>query len=117
MPDHGSGAGRGAGEGGKRLRALARWVKSGGPEGLQALRDAKRKPAKDDLPPPTGWEGEIWEWFRRLCEGKPALVPRDRWLRICELQGWDLDIGFDLLDEIERVIGSKDEAEDPHDPD
>lgn len=79
-------------------------MRSGGPEGLAALADAGMKPAKEDLPPRMGWEAEIWEWFRRLCEGKPAAVPRDRWLRICELQGWDMGLAFDLLDLVERAL-------------
>ena len=83
------------------MRQRAQWVRDGGPRALQALRELGRRPARSDYGPPLRWERAIWIWFERMAMGFPACVDRWSWWQIAQREGWDADLAFNLLSEIE----------------
>lgn len=99
---------------GKRLKALARWLRQGGPEGLRTLETLGETPAQIDLPPPIEWEAPLWELFARIggqwrytMEGRAGL-DFAVYIPLIERRGWDLERALVLLRAIEEELLTRD---------
>lgn len=93
-----------------------RWIRQGGPEAIQALRDLGEEPEPEDLPPRLEWERPIWTLYRRLAGqwriGPTGPVGLDLGVFIPEIHrhGWDVDLSLELLSAIEGAMLEKRES-------
>lgn len=88
-----------------------RWLRQGGPEGIEALRAVGEAPGPEDLPPELGWEAPVWRLYTQLAgqwrvgrEGAPIGLDATPFVLAVAKKGWDLDIAMTLLRHIELAF-------------
>lgn len=93
------------------------WIRQGGPQALDALRDLGEEPAPEDLPPPLGWELPLWRLYLQLAgqwrwgADRPVGLDLGVFIPRIEARGWDIDLALDLLRNIEHAFLIRDEEE------